>query len=158
MRSEDHGLAYRLTGLRTTLLLGTAFLAGAAIGPTARLISHLGIGFAAFAAQDSDRANTYQLLALFGDVFERVRAEYVDPVSDRDLIENAINGMLAGLDPHSSYLNADEYREVQVETKGKFGDLGIEITQDNGLIKVTDTMDERQRPRAGSRQATSSLF
>jgi carboxyl-terminal processing protease len=100
-------LAYRLTGFRTTLLLGTAFLAGAAICPTTRLISHLSIGFAAFAAQDSDRTNTYRLLALFGDVFERVRLEYVDPVSDRDLIENAINGMLIGLDPHSKYLNAD---------------------------------------------------
>ena len=141
-------MAYRLTYLRTTLLLGTAFLAGVAIGPASGLIaSHLGVSKAL--AQDSDRANTYRLLSLFGDVFERVRLEYVDPVSDRDLIENAINGMLAGLDPHSSYLNADEYREVHVETKGKFGGLGIEITQDSGLIKVTDTMDDTPASRSG---------
>jgi carboxyl-terminal processing protease len=143
---------YRLTCLRTTLLLGTAFLAGAAIGPSSGLIArHFGptLGVNAAFAQDSDRANTYRLLALFGDVFEQVRLDYVDPVSDRDLIENAINGMLAGLDPHSSYLNADEYREVEVETEGKFGGLGIEITQDNGLIKVIDTMDNTPASKAG---------
>ena len=143
---------YRLTGLRTTLLLGTAFLAGVAIGPASGLIArHFGfaLGVNAAFAQDSDRANTYRLLALFGDVFERVRLEYVDPVSDRDLIENAIDGMLTGLDPHSSYMNADEFREMQVETKGKFGGLGIEITQDNGVIKVIDTMDDTPASRAG---------
>src|SRR5271166_5784309 len=119
---------YRLRCLRTTLLLGTAFLAGIAIGPASGLIArHLGVNAAL--AQDGDLANTYRLLGLFGDVFERVRLEYVDPVSDKDLVENAINGMLTGLDPHSSYLNADEYRELQVETEGKFGGLGIEITQ-----------------------------
>ena len=60
-------------------------------------------------AQDTDRANTYRLLTLFGDVFERVRSEYVDPVSDKELVENAINGMLTGLDPHSAYMNAEEF-------------------------------------------------
>ena len=93
---------------RTGLLLGTAFLAGVAIGPAYGLIGrHIGYDFGitgAF-AQDSNRADTYRLLTLFGDVFERVRAEYVDPVTDKDLVENAINGMLTGLDPHSSYMN-----------------------------------------------------
>jgi carboxyl-terminal processing protease len=139
---------YRMRCLRTILLLGTAFLAGIAIVPASGVIArHLGVNSAL--AQDSDRANTYRLLALFGDVFERVRLEYVDPVSDRELIENAISGMLAGLDPHSSYLNADEYREVEVETEGKFGGLGIEITQDNGFIKVIDTMDNTPTSKAG---------
>src|SRR5271166_1207413 len=128
--------------LRSSLLLGTAFLAGVAIGPVSGLITrHFDLGVSAAFAQDSDRANTYRLLALFGDVFERVRLEYVDPVSDRDLIENAINGMLTGLDPHSSYLNAHELREMRVETEGKFGGLGLTVTQDNGFIKVIDTMD-----------------
>jgi carboxyl-terminal processing protease len=147
MRMND-----RMSGLRTTLLLGTAFLAGVAIGPASGLIAmHFGLtlGVNAAFAQDSDRPDTYRLLSLFGDVFERVRLEYVDPVSDRDLIENAINGMVTGLDPHSSYLNADEYREMQVETEGKFGGLGIEITQDNGLIIVTDTMDATPASKAG---------
>ena len=101
---------YRRRRLRTTLLLGTAFLAGVAIGPASGLIaSHfvLDLGINAAFAQDTDRANTYRLLTLFGDVFERVRSEYVDPVSDKELVENAINGMLTGLDPHSAYMNAE---------------------------------------------------
>ena len=93
---------YRLRSLRTTLLLSTAFLTGVAIGPLSDLIArHCGFAFGvnpAF-AQDSGRTNIYRLLALFGDVFERAHLEYVAPVSDRDLIENAINGMLTGLDP-----------------------------------------------------------
>ena len=143
---------YRSRRLRTGLLLGTAFVAGVAIGPASGLISrHLGygFGFAAFAAQDSGRADTYRLLTLFGDVFERVRAEYVDPVDDKDLIENAINGMLTGLDPHSSYMNAKAFRDMQVQTKGEFGGLGIEVTQDNGFIKVISPIDDTPASKAG---------
>jgi carboxyl-terminal processing protease len=143
---------YRSRRLRTGLLLGTAFLAGVAIGPASGLISrHLGydFGFAALAAQDSGRADTYRLLTLFGDVFERVRAEYVDPVQDKDLIENSINGMLTGLDPHSSYMNSKAFRDMQVQTKGEFGGLGIEVTQDNGFIKVISPIDDTPASRAG---------
>ena len=99
---------FRSPRLRTGLLLGTAFAAGVALGPASGLLSRQfgdRFGFSAYAAQDSSRADTYRLLTLFGDVFERVRAEYVDPVEDKDLIENSINGMLTGLDPHSSYMN-----------------------------------------------------
>jgi len=132
---------YRMKGHPTTVLLSTAFLAGVAIGPASGLIArHFDLGVNAAFAQDSGRANTYRLLALFGDVFERVRLEYVDPVSDKDLVEKAINGMLTGLDPHSRYLYADEYREVQVEAEGKFAGIGIEVAQNNGLIKVVNTM------------------
>jgi len=143
---------YRSRGLRTGLLLGTAFLAGLAIGPASGLISrHLGydFGFSALAAQDSNRADTYRLLTLFGDVFERVRAEYVDPVNDKDLIENSINGMLTGLDPHSSYMNAKQFRDMQVQTKGEFGGLGIEVTQENGFIKVISPIDDTPASKAG---------
>ncbi|HEY6439124.1 MAG TPA: S41 family peptidase [Acetobacteraceae bacterium] len=138
--------------LRTGLLLGTAFLGGVAIGPASGLISrHLGydLGLSAFAAQDSNRTDTYRLLTLFGDVFERVRAEYVDPVTDKDLIENSINGMLTGLDPHSSYMNAKAFRDMQVQTKGEFGGLGIEVTQDNGFIKVISPIDDTPAFKAG---------
>ena len=138
--------------LRTGLLLGTAFLGGVAIGPASGLISrHLGydLGLSAFAAQDSNRTDTYRLLTLFGDVFERVRAEYVDPVTDKDLIENSINGMLTGLDPHSSYMNAKAFRDMQVQTKGEFGGLGIEVTQDNGFIKVISPIDDTPASKAG---------
>jgi carboxyl-terminal processing protease len=143
---------YRSRRLRTGLLLGTAFLGGIAIGPASGLIGrHFGydFGLSAFAAQDANRTDTYRLLTLFGDVFERVRAEYVDPVSDKDLIENSINGMLTGLDPHSSYMNAKAFRDMQVQTKGEFGGLGIEVTQDNGFIKVISPIDDTPAFKAG---------
>ena len=129
---------HRARKLRTTLLLGTAFLAGMAIGPASGLIARhfLGsVGINAAFAQDTDRANTYRLLTLFGDVFERVRSEYVDPVSDTDLINDAINGMLTGLDPHSTYMNAEQFRAMQEETKGEFGGLGIEVIPESRLFQ-----------------------
>jgi carboxyl-terminal processing protease len=143
---------YRSRRFRTGLLLGTAFAAGVVIGPAAGLIGrHFGtdLGIGAAFAQDSSRADTYRLLTLFGDVFERVRAEYVDPVTDKDLVENAINGMLTGLDPHSSYMNAKAFRDMQVQTKGEFGGLGIEVTQDNGFIKVISPIDDTPASKAG---------
>jgi carboxyl-terminal processing protease len=139
---------YRSPRLRTGLLLGTAFVAGVAIGPASGLIGRH-FGFSAWAAQDSSRADTYRLLTLYGDVFERVRAEYVDPVDDKELIENSINGMLTGLDPHSSYMNAKAFRDMQVQTKGEFGGLGIEVTQDNGFIKVISPIDDTPASKAG---------
>ncbi|MEJ0018738.1 MAG: S41 family peptidase [Acetobacteraceae bacterium] len=143
---------HRSRRLRTGLLLGTAFLGGIAIGPASGLISQqlgFGFGFSALAAPEGGRAETYRLLTLFGDVFERVRAEYVDPVDDKDLIENSINGMLTGLDPHSSYMNSKAFRDMQVQTKGEFGGLGIEVTQDNGFIKVISPIDDTPASRAG---------
>ncbi len=97
-------------------------------------------------AQDSE---TYRQLILFGDVFERIRADYVDEVKDPDLIEAAINGMLSSLDPHSSYLNAKNYRDMQVQTRGEFGGLGIEVTMENGLVKVASPIDDTPAFRAG---------
>lgn len=102
-------------------------------------------------AQEGSRAETYRLLNLFGDVFERVRAEYVEPVSDRDLIENAISGMLSGLDPHSAYLNQRSFRDMQVQTRGEFGGLGIEVTQEDGWVKVISPIDDTPAARAGIR-------
>jgi carboxyl-terminal processing protease len=145
---------YRRRRLRNTLLLGTAFLAGAAIGPASGLIaSHFvpDLGINAALAQDTDRANTYRLLSLFGDVFERVRSEYVDPVSDKELVENAIDGMLTGLDPHSAYMNADEFQEMQVETTGVFGGIGIQVVPENGFMKVISPMDDTPASKAGIR-------
>ena len=105
-RREDDGYE-----VRTGLLLGAAFAAGIAAAPASGLLArHLGI-VPAFADTTTDsRAETYRLLTLFGDVFERVRAEYVDPVTDRKLIENALNGMLTGLDPHSDYMNRKQWQ------------------------------------------------
>ena len=142
---------YRQNILRTALLLGTAFFAGVAIGPAYNLIvtSFPALGIEAAFAQDSDRASTYRLLGLFGDVFERVRSEYVDPVSDKELMENAINGMLTGLDPHSAYMNAEQFREMQVETTGEFGGLGVEVVTENGFFKVITPMDDTPASKAG---------
>ena len=139
---------FRPRRFRNGLLLGAAFAAGLALGPATGIVSrHLGIEPAL--ADDSGRTDTYRLLTLFGDVFERVRAEYVEPTNDKDLVENAINGMLTGLDPHSNYMNAKAFRDMQVQTHGEFGGLGIEVTQDNGFIKVISPIDDTPAARAG---------
>lgn len=98
---------------------------------------------------ESSGASTYELLNLFGDVFERVRSDYVEEVSDEKLIESALNGMLTSLDPHSSYLNAKSFEEMRINTSGEFGGLGIEVTMDNGLVKVVSPIDETPAAKAG---------
>jgi carboxyl-terminal processing protease len=97
----------------------------------------------------SDPEDTYKYLNLFGDVFERVRHQYVDEISDKDLIEKALNGMLSSLDPHSSYLNEEQFADMQVQTKGEFGGLGIEVTMENGFVKVVSPIDDTPAFRAG---------
>src|SRR5213596_4074222 len=94
-------------------------------------------------------ADTYRQLSLFGDVFERVRADYVEKPDDSKLIESAINGMLSGLDPHSSYMEPKAFRDMQVQTRGEFGGLGIEVTMEEGLIKVVSPIDDTPASKAG---------
>ena len=94
-------------------------------------------------------ADTYRQLDLFGEVFERVRADYVEEVSDEQLIESAINGMLSALDPHSSYMNAKNFRDMQVQVRGEFGGLGIEVTMEGGLVKVVSPIDDTPAAKAG---------
>ena len=130
---------FRQRGLRYGILLSATFLSGALLGPI----------LARAAIQDSNQSETYQLLKTFSDVFERVRADYVEPVKDREVIENAINGMLTGLDPHSSYMNAKAFKDMQIQTKGEFGGLGIEVTEEKGLIKVVSPIDDTPAYRAG---------
>ena len=98
---------------------------------------------------DKGYSETYKQLSLFGDVFERVRSEYVEEVDDKTLIENALNGMLSSLDPHSSYLSEEKFNEMRVETSGEFGGLGIEVTMENGLVKVVSPIDDTPAFRAG---------
>ncbi|MBK1666365.1 peptidase S41 [Rhodospirillum rubrum] len=121
-------------------------------------ISASAIAFTAFTAgqlyhtEQAEAARgeeTYQLLDLFADVFERVKRDYVEEVGDDQLIEAAINGMLTSLDPHSSYLNAKHFEDMQVQTKGEFGGLGIEVTQEDGFIKVVSPIDETPAALAG---------
>ncbi|MFN3233170.1 MAG: S41 family peptidase [Alphaproteobacteria bacterium] len=97
----------------------------------------------------AERSETYRQLNLFGDVFSRIRTTYVEEVDDVEMIEAAINGMLTSLDPHSSYLNAERFEDMQVQTKGEFGGLGIEVTMENGLVKVISPIDDTPAERAG---------
>ena len=137
--------------LRTGLIFGAVFAAGVAAGPAAGVLEkRFGVSIFPMAfAQDAGKQETYRLLTLFADVFERIRTDYVEAPSDREMIENAINGMLTGLDPHSSYMNVKAFRDMQVQTRGEFGGLGIEVTQENGYIRVISPIDDTPAMRAG---------
>ncbi|HMO31342.1 S41 family peptidase, partial [Enterovirga sp.] len=124
------------------LLLGAAAGAGAA---TLASQTQMMLSTSAVAAS----AETYRQLSLFGDVFEKVRADYVEKPDEGKLIEAAVNGMLASLDPHSSYMDRKSFRDMQVQTSGQFGGLGIEVTMEDGLIKVVTPIDETPAARAG---------
>jgi len=101
-------------------------------------------------AQESSRnTNVYEQLDLFGDIFERIRSQYVEEVDEADLIEAAINGMLTSLDPHSSYLPPEDFSDMQVQTSGEFGGLGIEVTQEEGFVKVVSPIDGTPAAAAG---------
>ena len=120
------------------------FTAGALLATTAL------VAFNAYTPQaQAIGADSYRQLNLFSDVFEKVRRDYVEPVDDKQLIGSAINGMLTSLDPHSSYLDADGFKDMQVQTKGEFGGLGIEVTLEDGLVKVVSPIDETPAARAG---------
>ena len=112
---------------------------------------YFSIAWAEDETSKQNNENTYQLLNLFGDVFERVRATYVEEITDEQLIESAITGMLTSLDPHSSYLNAKSFKDMQVQTRGKFGGLGIEVTMENGYVKVISPIDDTPAAKAGVR-------
>ncbi len=116
-----------------------------------RHIALAGLSLALLSTAPSQAATseTYRQLNLFGDVFERVRSDYVTEVEDEQLVEDAINGMLAGLDPHSTYLNPRNFRDMQVQTRGEFGGLGIEVTMEEGVVKVVAPMDDTPAYRAG---------
>lgn len=120
-------------------------LAGALMGGSAMSLVYGAPGSTANAAG----SETYRQLAIFGDIFERVRGQYVTPPDEKALIENAINGMLTSLDPHSSYLNAEAAKDMRVQTKGEFGGLGIEVTMENELVKVITPIDDTPAAKAG---------
>jgi len=97
----------------------------------------------------SKNKETYEYLDLFGQIFDRVRSQYVDNVTDEELIEKAIDGMLTGLDPHSGYMNEEVWEEMQMDTQGKFGGLGIEITMEEGFVKVISPIEDPPAYKAG---------
>jgi len=125
------------------ILLGTIFGAVVGLGMAVQVSGPI-------VAQENDRLKTtYEQLDLFGDIFERIRSTYVEEVDDVQLIEAAINGMLTSLDPHSSYLPPEDYGDMQTETRGEFGGLGIEVTQEDGFVKIVSPMDDTPADRAG---------
>jgi carboxyl-terminal processing protease len=124
-------------------------LLGAAVGAAMTLLVSQPRLVLVGARAQAAAADTYRQLNLFGDVFERVRADYVVKPEDAKLIETAINGMLSGLDPHSSYMDSKSFRDMQVQTRGEFGGLGIEVTMQDGLIKVVAPIDDTPAAKAG---------
>ena len=147
---EGEGLVPWATNEGSRMMRKTSLIfLGALVGVMATLLltqpHTLLMGSAARAAA----SDTYRTLNLFGDVFERVRADYVEKPDDSKLVESAINGMLAGLDPHSGYMNPKSFRDMQVQTRGEFGGLGIEVTMEDGLIKVVAPIDDTPAAKAG---------
>jgi carboxyl-terminal processing protease len=131
--------------MRKTSLIFLGAVAGAGLALLATQPHSIFVGSSAKAAS----SDTYRQLNLFGDVFERVRADYVEKPDDAKLVESAINGMLAGLDPHSSYMDPKSFRDMQVQTRGEFGGLGIEVTMEDGLVKVVAPIDDTPAAKAG---------
>ena len=131
--------------MRKTPVIFLGAIAGAGLTLLVTQPRILKVGSSAEAAL----SETYQQLNLFGEVFERVRAAYVEKPDDNKLVQSAINGMLAGLDPHSSYMDPSSLRDIQVQTRGEFGGLGIEVTMEDGLVKVVAPIDDTPAAKAG---------
>jgi carboxyl-terminal processing protease len=131
--------------MRKASLIFVGAIAGAGL---TLLVTHPG-AVSVGASAEAALSDTYKQLTLFGEVFERLRAEYVEKPDDSKLVQSAINGMLAGLDPHSSYMDPNSFRDIQVQTRGEFGGLGIEVTMEDGLVKVVAPIDDTPAANAG---------
>src|SRR5712672_1266799 len=133
--------------MRKTSLVILGAAVGAALTVFVTQTPMLAVGSSAKAAA----ADTYRQLNLFGDIFERVRSHYVEKPDDGKLVEAAVNGMLNGLDPHSSYMDSKSFKDMQIQTRGEFGGLGIEVTMEDGLVKVVAPIDDTPAAKAGIR-------
>lgn len=125
------------------LRTSTFFIAGLLIGLS------MAIGHSVFALKENEKAIPFEDLQAFTDVFSRIKSDYVEEVDDKKLLEDAIRGMLSGLDPHSSYLDSEEFSELRIGTTGQFGGLGIEVGMENGFVKVISPIDDTPASRAG---------
>lgn len=125
------------------------FLMAALSGTVASVLLTTQVAGPLLAQEASKKTSVYEQLDLFGDIFERIRAQYVEEVDTNKLIEAAINGMLTSLDPHSSYLAPEAFDDMQVQTRGEFGGLGIEVTQEEGFVKVVSPIDDTPAAAAG---------
>ena len=117
------------------------FMMAALGGTVAGLLVTTQVAGPLIAQENATNTSVYEQLDLFGDIFERIRSQYVEDVDEAELIEAAINGMLSSLDPHSSYLPPDDFTDMRVQTRGEFGGLGIEVTQEEGFVKVVSPID-----------------
>ena len=125
------------------------FMMAAFLGTAAGVLVTTQVTGPLLAQETENKSSVYEQLDLFGDIFERIRAQYVEEVEDSELIEAAINGMLTSLDPHSSYLSANDFEDMRTQTSGEFGGLGIEVTQEEGYVKVVTPMDDTPADKAG---------
>ncbi|SDX02570.1 carboxyl-terminal processing protease [Ruegeria halocynthiae] len=125
------------------------FVMAGLAGTVAGIIATTQIAGPLLAQEAENKASVYEQLDLFGDIFERIRAQYVEEVETDELIEAAIDGMLTSLDPHSSYLSPDDAEQMRVQTRGEFGGLGIEVTQEEGFVKVVSPIDDTPADAAG---------
>ncbi|WP_170326461.1 S41 family peptidase [Ruegeria arenilitoris] len=125
------------------------FVMAGLAGTLAGIIATTQIAGPLLAQEAENNASVYEQLDLFGDIFERIRAQYVEEVEPEELIEAAIDGMLTSLDPHSSYLSPDDAEQMRVQTRGEFGGLGIEVTQEEGFVKVVSPIDDTPADAAG---------
>ncbi|MEL6914496.1 MAG: S41 family peptidase [Pseudomonadota bacterium] len=125
------------------------FIIAAGIGVLAGGLATTQVAGPLLAQQADEQASVYEQLDLFGDIFQRIRSQYVEEVESEELIEAAIDGMLTSLDPHSSYLSPDDAANMRVQTRGEFGGLGIEVTQEEGFVKVVAPMDDTPADQAG---------
>ena len=125
------------------------FVMAGLAGTVAGIIATTQIAGPLLAQEAENNASVYEQLDLFGDIFERIRAQYVEEVEPEELIEAAIDGMLTSLDPHSSYLSPDDAEQMRVQTRGEFGGLGIEVTQEEGFVKVVSPIDDTPADAAG---------
>jgi carboxyl-terminal processing protease len=138
----------KVTRVGVSLLVMAGFAAGVAAAPSGGRTMR-GLGVEPAAAQGVDQQQTDTLLALFGQVLDRVKADYVEPVTTRTLVDNALNGMLTGLDPHSSYMTEQQWHDMQTETAGRFGGIGLEVTDHDGLLEVVSPIDGTPAAQAG---------
>ncbi len=138
----------KITRTGAVLLLGAGVVAGACIGPGGDMLARW-FAVAPAEAQDAESQQTRGLLTLFSTVLERVRDDYVEPVSARTMIGNALNGMLTGLDPHSAYMTEQQWRDMQTETAGRFGGIGLEVTDRSGSLEVVSPIDGTPAAEAG---------
>ena len=129
--------------MRSTLQKVSLITSGAALGLMVSLT------FSAFAEKDIRTQLPLDELRTFAEVFGRIKQDYVEPIEDKKLITEAINGMLTGLDPHSAYFDADAYKDLQAGTQGEFGGLGIEVGMEDGLVKVMSPIDDSPAAKAG---------